>query len=133
MDFKDSLYRFDYAFGSMHCFKNYVISQLNLDTAVTNDVALRMITDVNNYYKKGKIVFISNREFGHFVDPKVYKLVNSSTIIGIAIVGKSQEQKNQAATEQSLYNGSFGYFNHIDSAVEWAKSFTQDSDDTSVG
>lgn len=133
LDFKDSQYRFEYTFGSMHCYGSYVISQLNFDIVVTNEVAMRMLTDVSEYYKKKKIVFISNREFGHSVDPKVYKLVNTSTIIGIAIVGKSQEQKIQAATEQSLYNGSFGYFNNIESAIEWAKSFTLDSGSLSAG
>jgi hypothetical protein len=117
----------------MFCFGTYVIGQLNLDIVVTNDIAMRMLTDINDYYKKKKIIFISNREFGHSVDPKVYQLVNSKTIIGIAIVGKSQEQKVQATTEQSLYNGPFGYFNHIDSAIEWAKSFTIDSHTLSAG
>lgn len=133
MDLKDSQYQFEYTFGSIHCYGSYVVSQLNLDIVVNNEIAMRMLTDVSDYYKKKKIVFISNREFGHSVDPKVYKLVNSSTIIGIAIVGKSKEQKIQAATEQSLYNGSFGYFNNIDSAIEWAKSFTLDSNTLSAG
>lgn len=133
MDFKDSQYRYEYDFGYMYCYANYVIGQVHKDIVVTNEIAMRMLTDINDYYKKKKIIFISNREFGHSVDPKVYQLVNSKTLVGIAIVGKSKEQKIQAAQEQSLYNGSFGYFNHIDSAIEWAKSFDLDSNTLSAG
>lgn len=111
----------------MYCYENYVIGNLNPEVKVTNAIAIQMLDDINKHFGNGKIVFISNREFGNEVDPKVYKLVNPATMIGIAIVGSTQEQKIQAAIEQSLYGGSFGYFNTLESAVVWAKSFTLDS------
>jgi hypothetical protein len=127
LDFTDHLQKFEYTFGVMYCYDYYVVGKLNYGINVDNEIATRMLTDINRHFGKNKIVFISNREFGHQVDPKVYKLVNAKTMIGIAIVGTTQEQKIQAATEQSLYGGSFGYFNNLESAVEWAKSFTLDS------
>lgn len=127
LDFTNHNYKLEYPFGIIYCYDSYVIGQLNPDTVVTNEIAQRMLTDINNHYQKKKIVFISNRELGHSVDPKVYKLVDLKTTIGIAIVGKTKEQKIQATTEQSLYNGSFGFFDNMESAVEWAKSFALDS------
>jgi hypothetical protein len=127
LDFTDHLKKFEYAFGTMYCYENYVIGNLNPEVKVTNAIAIQMLDDINKHFGNGKIVFISNREFGNEVDPKVYKLVNPATMIGIAIVGSTQEQKIQAAIEQSLYGGSFGYFNTLESAVVWAKSFTLDS------
>ncbi len=127
MDFTDHLQKFEYPFGTMYCHENYVMGILNPDVTVTKEIAIQMLADIDKHFGNGKIVFISNREFGNEVDPKVYKLVNPATMIGIAIVGTTQEQKTQAATEQSLYGGSFGYFNTLESAVLWAKSFTLDS------
>jgi hypothetical protein len=117
----------------MYCYDNYVIGHLHSGVIVNNEIAMRMLTDINDYYGKQKIVFISNREFGHEVDAKVYQLVNAKTMVGIAIVGTTQEQKIQAATEQSLYSGSFGFFNNMESAISWADSFTHDEDERHAG
>ena len=117
----------------MYCYDSYVIGRLNSGIKVDNEIAMRMLTDINDRYGKEKIVFISNREFGHEVDPAVYKLINAKTMIGTAIIGTTKEQRIQAATEQSLYNGSFGYFNNLESAVEWAKSFTKSATDLKTG
>lgn len=122
---------FTYSFGKMYCYDNYVVSELHSDIVVNSEIATRILTDINEYYRNNKIVFISNREFGHAVEPLVYKLVNPKVIVGIAIIGTSKEQKLQAANEQSLYNGSFGYFNNIASAVEWASSFAPENTESS--
>jgi hypothetical protein len=126
-------HKFDYTFGSMSCYDHYVIGLLHSGVIVNNEIAMRMLTDINDYYGKEKIVFISNREFGHDVDAKVYQLVNAKTMIGIAVVGTTLEQKIQAATEQSLYSGSFGFFNNMESAVAWAESFTDNEDERHAG
>ncbi|MEO9952656.1 thymidylate synthase [Nonlabens sp.] len=130
MDFKNYKNVFNYSFGKIYCYDNYVVGQLHTDVVVNNEIASKILNDINEFYGKNKIVFISNREFGHAVEPKVYKLVNPKMIVGIAIIGTSKEQKIQAANEQSLYNGSFGYFNNIESAVEWASSFISKNPDS---
>ena len=130
MDFKDYKNVFNYSFGKMYCYDNYVVSQLQTDVIVNNEIASSILHDINEFYGKNKIVFISNREFGHAVEPKVYKLVNPKIIVGIAIIGTSKEQKIQAANEQSLYSGSFGYFNNVASAIEWASSFAPENPDS---
>ncbi|WP_298950152.1 thymidylate synthase [uncultured Nonlabens sp.] len=130
MDFKDYNNVFTYSFGKIYCYNNYVVSHLHTDVVVNNEIATSILRDLKEFYGKDKIVFISNREFGHGVDPKVYKLVNPKMIVGIAIIGTSKEQKMQAASEQSLYNGSFGYFNNVASAIEWASSFAPENTDS---
>ncbi|PPK96273.1 hypothetical protein LY01_00089 [Nonlabens xylanidelens] len=130
MDFKDYKNLFNYSFGKIYCYDNYVVGQLHTDVVVNNEIATKILNDINEFYGKNKIVFISNREFGHAVEPKVYKLVDSKMIVGIAIIGTSKEQKMQAASEQSLYSGSFGYFNNVESAVEWASSFVSENPDS---
>ncbi|WP_124979428.1 SpoIIAA family protein [Nonlabens xiamenensis] len=118
--------KFNYDFGQLFCYDHYVIGKLDEDSLVTTTLATQLLSDIRSHYGKNKVVYISNREFGHSVDPKVYKLINPKQMIGIAIVGNSSIQRIQATTEQSLYNGSFGYFNNMESAVLWAKTFVQD-------
>ena len=125
---------FEYDFGQLYCFDHYVISKLNHSSLVTLEVANQILGDIKDFYGKNKIVYISNRELTHDVDPAVYHLINSKTIIGIAIVGKEPEQRLQAVSEQLLYKGSFGYFDSIPSAESWAMTFFKSSNDSrSVG
>ncbi len=124
MEFSNHIKEFVYPFGKVYCYENYVIGNINesikkVDTAI----AKKILEDIHNYYSGKKIVYISNRSFSHDIDPSVYKLVNPKKLIGIAIVGKGQKQRDQASSEQPLYSGSFGFFENMDSAISWAQSF----------
>jgi hypothetical protein len=114
--------QFDYSFGEIICYDNYVIGRLNMDTIVNTEIATTILTDINAHYGNQSIVYISNREFGLNVDPSVYKLVDPKRIVGIAIVAKGVVMRKQAALEQTRYSGSFGFFNSMESAISWAHS-----------
>ncbi|MGB5980522.1 MAG: thymidylate synthase [Nonlabens sp.] len=119
---------FEYHFGKLYCYENYVIGHLNGDfKKVDTSVAEVLLRDIKKCYGNGKVVYISNREFSHDVDPEVYKLVDPKKLVGIAVVAEGQEQRVQAATEQSMYAGSFGFFDNLDSAVSWAQSFAKNN------
>ena len=107
----------------MYCFENYVIADLNKNSVIDTSAAHSMLNDVNNFYGNSKVVFVSNRQFSNDVDPEVYKLVDHKKLVGIAIVGSGQQQRVQAANEQALYSGSFGFFENLESAISWAQSF----------
>jgi hypothetical protein len=114
---------FEYSFGNLFCFENYVVGSLIGSSHVNSKMAKTILNDINDYYGNNKIVYISNRQFAIDIDPAIYKLVNPKKIVGIAIVGTGKEQRIQAASEQALYSGSFSFFNTIESAISWAQSF----------
>lgn len=114
----------NYPFGILQCYEHYVIGTLNVDAVVNTAVASTILNDINDFYGRHSIVYISNREFGHEVDMSVYKLVNAKRMIGIAIVSENPGQLTQAAQEQKLYSGSFGFFKDLKSAIAWANLLT---------
>ncbi|PQJ19096.1 MULTISPECIES: thymidylate synthase [Nonlabens] len=125
--------KYEYPNAELLCYDNYVIGKVHEGATVDTELAMRMLTDVNESYKDKKVIFISNRQFGYSVDPKVYKLVNPKKLIGIAIVGHTKEQKIQATIEQTLYSGSFGFFDSLDKAIAWAHSFFPELRNSSAG
>ena len=84
-----------------------------------------MFEDIHEYYRGKKVVYISNRPIFRDIDSSIYKLINPKKLIGIAIVGKGQKLREQASIEQSMYSGSFSFFENMNSAISWAKSFVR--------
>lgn len=117
--------KFEYDFGNLYCFENYAVGDLKDNATVDTTTAKAILKDIAEYYAGAKMVYISNREFPHDVDPKVYKLVDYKKMVGIAIVAVGEHQKVQAASEQALYKGSFGFFSTLESAISWSQSFVQ--------
>ncbi len=125
MGFSDYIKKFDYSFGVVYYYENYVIADLKENAKVDNAVSKMILRDIHEFYKSTKVVYISNRQFLYDIDPSVYKLINPKKLIGIAIVGKGSEIRKRASVEQSLYSGSFSFFENMDSAISWAKSFVK--------
>ncbi|PRP67453.1 thymidylate synthase [Nonlabens agnitus] len=117
-------------FGQIEFYDNYVISTLLPNTTVTTSIAKAILTSIKDHFGNKKMVYISNREFGHEVDLSVYKMVNPKKMVGIAMVSSQREELVRSVSkEQEVYSGSFGVFNSIESAVSWAKSFLEEQED----
>ncbi|KQC32063.1 hypothetical protein AAU57_01030 [Nonlabens sp. YIK11] len=117
-------------FGQMEFHDNYVISTILPNTMVTTSIAKTILTSIKDHFGSKKMVYISNREFGHEVDLSVYKMVNPKKMVAIAMVSSQREELvRSVGKEQEVYSGSFGVFNSIDSAVSWAKSFLEEQED----
>lgn len=125
MGFTDYIKKQEYPFGVIYYYDNYVIADLNEDAKVNTMVSKQILKDLHEFYKSTKVVYISNRQFLYDIDPSVYKLVNPKKLIGIAIVGNGPELRQRASSEQVLYEGSFSFFDNMDSAISWAKSFVR--------
>ncbi|MGJ8683593.1 MAG: thymidylate synthase [Nonlabens sp.] len=116
-------FHFQYEFGNLYCFDNYVIGIINDGINVNSEIARQILKDLNAHFHSKPYVYISNRAFAHDIDLDVYKLVNPKKLIGIAIVSPHENEIERAVEEQSLYSGSFGLFKNIESAVAWAITF----------
>lgn len=115
--------KFEYPFGSIYCYGNYVIDNLHENAVIDNAIAKSILTDIQEYYKNKPIVYISDRTYPYKIDINNYKLIDVKKLIGIAIVGQNKKSRDRAASEQALYPGSFVYFDEMESAISWAKSF----------
>jgi len=116
-------HHFQYEFGNLYCYDHYAVSIINDGITVGTKVAKTLLNDLHNYFTSQPFVYIANRVFSHQIDLSVYKLINPKKLIGIAVVSISEQEIERAVEEQSLYNGSFGLFKNVDSAIAWANTF----------
>lgn len=114
----------EFHFGRLEYHDCYAIGILNHNTKVDTAISKTILSALKERYGKKKIVYISDRELTHEVDPAVYKFIDHKTLVAIAVVSsKREEAVISASQEQAVYKGSFGVFNTLESAVSWAKSF----------
>jgi len=119
----------DYEFGKIEYHDCFVVGTIHAQTNVDTKIAKIILHAIKEHYGKQKMVYISNREFGHGVDLSIYKLIDAKRMVGIALVSSHKEELiSSASEEQALYSGSFGVFNTLDSAVSWAQSFVEIDD-----
>lgn len=126
MNHENYLDKKQYDFGTIFYYPNFVVGKINLEYLVDTATAARILKDIDRFYHNQKVVYISNREIDHSVDLSIYKLVNPKKLIGIAIVSKERSKAAQAAEEQKLYNGSFGFFKTMSSAIAWAQLLVEE-------
>ena len=111
-------------YGVMECYDHYLIFHRS-SNRITVPAAKEIVKYAERHFGKKKYVFISKRSSASVVDPKAYKAINRSLMIGLAIVSESNAVKQQAYVEQKLYDGSFCYFKTINEAVDWAKTMVK--------
>jgi hypothetical protein len=121
LNHENYLHKTQYDFGIIFYYPGFVVGKINANQLVDTTIAALIIRDMHAFYKQDKFVYISNREIGHEVDLSVYKLVDAKKMIGIAIVSGEKNALSQVTAEQKLYNGSFGYFKTMSSAISWAQ------------
>lgn len=126
MNHENYLDKKQYDFGTIFYYSCYVVSKINLEYLVDTPTAARILSDIDRFYQNQKFVYISNREIDHNVDLSVYKLVNPKKLIGIAIVCKERSKIKHVAAEQKLYDGSFGFFKNMSSAIAWAQLLVEE-------
>ncbi|MDP5101431.1 MAG: thymidylate synthase [Nonlabens sp.] len=125
MNHENYLHKTQYDFGIIYYYHGFVVGKMNAGQLVDTTIASLIIRDMQEYYKQKKFVYISNREIAHHVDLSVYKLVDAKKMIGIAIVSQEESALSQVSAEQKLYNGSFGYFKTMASAISWAQMLVE--------
>ncbi len=117
----------EFDFGRLEFHEHYAIGKINTNRVVDTQVARTVLNALKDHFGKRRMVYISDREFGHSVDLSVYKLIDPKKMVAIAIVSARKEEViNAAGQEQAVYGGSFGVFNTLDSAVSWAQSFVEE-------
>tara|TARA_R110002072_G_scaffold14272_1_gene59297 strand:+ start:58034 stop:58402 length:369 start_codon:yes stop_codon:yes gene_type:complete len=107
--------------GPMKCYPNYLVFKLKGD-GISEPAAHEIMSYAYRHYDRRKFVFISNREFASNIDPKAYTAINPKVMVGLAIVSQEDEVRQEATSEQQLFEGSFSYFKTVDEAKDWANT-----------
>ncbi|GEQ85473.1 hypothetical protein ULMS_09810 [Patiriisocius marinistellae] len=116
-------YKMDH--GIMECFDVYLVYTLQ-GSEISAKIASEILRCADTHYQNKPYVFISNRAFSSDVDPKAYKEVNPKTMVGLAIVSEDASVKQEAVSEQHLYEGAFSFFKTVEQAIGWARTVIRD-------
>jgi hypothetical protein len=114
---------FSNEFCQIFLYDQYAILIISKNVDFTLDKASIIRNKLREYYNTKSFIMISYRKFKHNVSPDVYQQGGLSNMKGLAIVSSSNDERDKAFTEQSLYGKSFAFFNTIEEAKFWAKSF----------
>ncbi|WP_028376660.1 hypothetical protein [Leeuwenhoekiella sp. MAR_2009_132] len=114
-----------YSFAKATYFDTYVRIEFNSDLKeVLVEQAQLLLKDMAAYYGGQKFVIISQRGLETNLDPEILKILNLSKVEGLAIVSPDAEERRKILIkEQSLFEGSFAYFETYEAAREWALTF----------
>lgn len=102
---------------------SHAILIMHKDSSITMDTAAEITSYLENYYKGDKFIFITHRIHPHEIDLNVYKGRILKNMIGFAIVSENPEEMKRAMQEQPLWNEAFTFFNKLEEAEDWARSF----------
>src|SRR5690606_25934609 len=69
-------------------------------------------------------VVIADRRYQHTIDLDIYKNGKMKNKKGMAIVSTLEEERERALVEQKLFPHSFAFFENLENALAWAKSFS---------
>ncbi|PQB05064.1 thymidylate synthase [Aureitalea marina] len=115
-------------FGILDFYDTYVTFLVSCER-ITKEIAKEILNHTDEYFEGNPYVFISNRVFSSRVDPAAYSVVDSSKLIGIAIVSESEQTVLEARREEPLYDGQFQVFRNLEKAKVWAEEIMTSSDD----
>ncbi|MEM0518083.1 MULTISPECIES: hypothetical protein [Aequorivita] len=113
--------KYELSTGILECYPFHALFYFKA-TAFNIAEAKELSKALDTHYRGRKCVVISTREFTKTINPLVYQEVPSKSVVGVAIVSNSENVKNEAIEEQGLFKGSFGYFNCIEEAANWAET-----------
>ncbi len=108
----------DSQYGKFEFYEFYVVLHLSCDF-LTKNIAKKILTETEDFYKGTPYVFISHRIVSSCIDPEAYCVINSDNLVGIAVVSEDVQVHYDAINEMPLYSGAFGFFKSLGEAEVW--------------
>jgi len=105
-------------------YDTYVIIERLADFKIDSKIAKETLKIILDHFKGKEFVIISNRKQNYALDAESYSPSLFKKVKGIAIVSDIPDVKAQAILEQMNFRNSFAFFDTIENAEDWAKSFS---------
>jgi len=102
---------------------NYAILRVFENEHISLDKARTIFSTLKEYFKNREFIFISHRVANYTLDLDVLDNFKMNTVRGISIVSSDPEARQRAAHEQDHFDKSFVFFEDLNDAIDWAKSF----------
>ena len=115
--------KIQFPYCDLTCKESHAILVMHKDTSVTVEKSAEITSCLEEHYNGRKFIFITYRKHGHEIDLNVYKGKILKNMIGYAIVSDNPEEMKRAYIEQPLWNEAFTFFEKLEDAEEWARSF----------
>ncbi|WP_299439398.1 hypothetical protein [uncultured Aquimarina sp.] len=110
-------------FCTIEFYEKFAVITVNKDVILTLNKANSIRKKLRSYYNGQNFIMITNRKNSHEVSTEVYKQGQLSNMKGLAIVSKEKTERDKAIIEQKLFDKSFAFFESLEEAKSWAKSY----------
>lgn len=111
-------------FCELYLYENYsllrVFENQHLDLEKNGWIRQQYI----EHFGKKPFVVIADRRYVHTIDLDIYKNGKMKNKKGLAIVSTLDDERERAFVEQKLFPHSFAFFDNLENALAWAKSFS---------
>ncbi len=110
-------------FCDLYLYDTYAILRVFKDEHLDREKNNWVRSQYKQQFGTREFVVIADRRFNHTVDLDIYKNGKMKNKKGLAIVSTMEEERERALVEQKLFPHSFAFFNNLEDAISWAKSF----------
>ncbi len=104
-------------------FHNYVVVEARENVEVDSKIVEQNLKIVFNHFDGKDFTLISHRKNRYTVKEDAYNCRLMKKVRALAIVSDDSLVREKAIAEQSHFDQSFAFYDNLEDAVEWAKSF----------
>lgn len=133
--YQDAIQEIKFSCGTYYLFDTFVVAEVDEGVLYTwDDHAQPIVEELTHLYDHNgeNVVYISNRVHSYSVKPSdwIKFFRNNYRLRAYAIVSYTQKGLIASLVEKLFMRSSFKNFDNLEDAIAWAKSLTQNGDNT---
>ncbi|MAZ72545.1 MAG: hypothetical protein CMC70_05295 [Flavobacteriaceae bacterium] len=109
--------------GEMELHQNYAILRVFENEHICLNKAKDTFKELKSFFQANNFILIAHRTKNYSIDKEVFENATLKNLIGLGIVSNLPESRERAMQEQDHYNRNFAFFEELQEAIDWSRSF----------
>jgi hypothetical protein len=109
--------------GEMELYPNHAILRIFENEHLCSKKARSILKELELFFNKKYFVLISHRTNHYTVDKKAFDEVKSKYFKAFGVVSTLPNSRDRAIEEQRNFPKNFAFFEDLQDAIEWSKTF----------
>ncbi len=109
--------------GEMELHQNYAVLRVFENEHICLEKAKGTFEILKSFFRAKNFILIAHRTKNYSIDKEVFKNATLKNFIGFGVVSNLPEARNRAIEEQNYFDRNFAFFEELQEAIEWSKTF----------
>ncbi|WP_432410950.1 hypothetical protein [Rasiella sp. SM2506] len=109
--------------GEIELHQNYAILRIFKNEHVCLKKAKDTFKELKSFFNSENFVLIAHRTQNYTIDKEVFEKATLKNFIGFGIVSNHPKARERAMEEQNHFNRNFAFFEELQEAVDWSRTF----------